>query len=174
MALPNFTQVKTINDLLNQIQQLENKLSEKTKDLEFEEEKVTKERKTFKQTVISNNKQQILLESIQSEIEGLKILEKDLRSNLNKEIDQKIEEFFTNGGFTRFTNELFQSLKKDGEVEVFAGSDAKQYFPVETPKDYTSDRLALRIKTTNKTYILDIDKVKVQMKDQVFKTQMNG
>ena len=59
-------------------------------------------------------------------------------------------------------------------MEVFAGSDAKQYFPVETPKDYTSDRLALRIKTTNKTYILDIDKVKVQMKDQVFKTQMNG
>ena len=58
MALPNFTQVKTINDLLNQIQQLENKLSEKTKNLEFEEEKVTKERKTFKQTVISNNKQQ--------------------------------------------------------------------------------------------------------------------
>lgn len=170
MSLPNFSQIKEINHLLEKIQELQTKLSQKKQELALEEEKIKKKKKQFKQTFVANFKQTALLELIQEEINTLKAKEKELREMINGYLDKALEKFFTEGGFTRYVNDLYQNLKDKTEVTVLAGVNSKQYFPVETPEEIKDLPDALRIKTANKTYILDADKVKVAIKEKVFQS----
>jgi small-conductance mechanosensitive channel len=170
MSLPNFNQIKEINSLLEKIQELQAKLDAQVLELSKEKEKIEKIKKQFKQTFVANLKQTALLESIQKEINELKSKEQELKDLFNQSVDQALETFFTNGGFTRYVNSLYQTLKSKGSVTVFAGANARQYFPVDTPEDFPESANGLRMKTPNKTYILDIDKVKVTIKEKVFQS----
>lgn len=170
MSLPNFKQVKEINYLLVKIQELQTQLNQKKQELVLEKEKIQKKKKRFKQTFVANFKQTALLETIQKEINELKVKEKSLRETINSSLDQALNRFFSGGGFTRYVNDLYQKLKSETEITVFAGADAKQYFPVDTPQDFPDKKDALRLKTPNKTYILDTDEVKVAIKEKVFQS----
>jgi vacuolar-type H+-ATPase subunit E/Vma4 len=172
MALPNFSQIKQINDLLKQIEDLEAKVESKKQKLDAVVTDLDKKIKTEESREETQIKQSMLLKAIEAEIIELKELEKKLISSLNEEIDSKINSFFESGGFANFVSNLYAELNKNQGVQIQASQDTKSYSPSQDNVEELEGSNKLRLKLNKKTYILDIDKVKLKLKEKVFKTKI--
>jgi len=160
MALPNFSQLIEIDELLKQIEVLTDKVNKAEEDknnlkVKYEQlEKIERDRIKAKLT------QEKLLGKIQSELKVLQSNEDNLRIQTVTQIQERIDNFFDSNKLKEFIFHLINKIQESSPLQhLIAGSKVKAMIP-ELQSEPSNNENELKIISDKKTYILDLDTVK--------------
>ncbi len=167
MSTPNFSQLLKINKNLAQIDDLQKTLEELKAHLEDTESRLSRQAQTEKYRASENLKQKKLLEQIEQELQALRQEEFNFSMQMRGKISQSIENFFQSRGFAIFLDNLIKNLEERGKkIKLMVSDDLKDLVG-----DQKSEKIdgsgQLRVVEGDKTYILDPEKVKVDLQSRL-------
>jgi hypothetical protein len=174
MSQVNLNELQEINQLQNSIQNLKSKIESAKKQLLGEEEKYANLELSQRQAVLNKLKQELNLESLQNEIFNLRKKEAEFKQTFLQNIDLSIKNFFEEGSFEQFLNNLIKNLKsQNSELVITAGKNAEQYLKNQDFRTSTEmDLLRLSVQNQTKTYILDLDKLKLKLQEKLIQQKL--
>lgn len=174
MAQPNFSQIDQITKTLEEIISLEKELSQTEKELEMAKTHYTSLENQEKIRLESEIKQRILLETIEKELQELRKNESILKSSVQSKIDHAISEYFAKGDFKIFVSSLLNSLRSKGlEFTIKINKSYAVYLPEGQSYEEVIHPEAFRVDLGYKSYIMDLDKLKEELKGNLLKAKVS-
>jgi hypothetical protein len=174
MPQVNFNELQEINQFQNSIQNLKSKIENAKKQFLMEEEKYANLEVSQRQVVLNKLKQELNLESLQNEIFNLRKKEAEFKQTFLQNIDSNIKNFFIEGSFGQFLDNLIKNLKsQNSDLVITAGKNAEQYLRNQDFKTSNHiDLLRLSVQNQTKTYILDLDKLKLKLQEKLMQQKL--
>jgi vacuolar-type H+-ATPase subunit H len=156
MSLPSLSQLRTINQLIQQIDELRVKISEAEKALQDLIASHRRELERERNRLLEQTKQRLNLDFVQSQIDDLRQQEHEHKKLLIKELEKQINDYVRNGGLQRFVSEICRNLDKQKlPYTVEMGSDAAQIIKgLDHINSAKPD--AIRVVLEDKTYVIDL------------------
>jgi aspartyl/asparaginyl-tRNA synthetase len=174
MSQPNFSQIDQITTALEEINNFEKELSQVQKELESAKLHYQSLENQEKIKLESQIKQRILLDAIEKELEDLRKNESTLRLAVQAKIDDAISQYFAKGEFKNFVTNLLNSLRSKGtDFTIKINKDYSTYLPEGQAYEEVVHPEAFRIDLGYKSYIMDIDKLKSELRDNILKQEIS-
>lgn len=168
MSLPNIKDLQKVTDLLGQVDSLEAEIASLNGELErTAAEYKNKEDAEYKR-LLEETKNRINLDKINEEIQDIRSQENEIRGRVESEIEKSVDSYFDKeDNYKAFIEELVSVLEKEyGSLEAAADPDLAKLLPSKlSPKKGEVGQL--RIITWPRTYILDIDVVKGELRERL-------
>jgi hypothetical protein len=115
-----------------------------------------------------------LLETIEKELQELRKNESILKSSVQSKIDEAISEYFAKGEFKNFVSNLLNSLRSKGsEFTIKINKNYATYLPEGQSYEEVVHPEAFRVDLGYKSYVMDLDKLKQELKTNLLKLKIS-
>lgn len=171
--LPNLENLKLLNDLLEELESLKQAIVKTVEEKKQLDVRLAQEAKDFATKAENEAKKRITLEFIENKIIELRSQERLLAIDIEKTLEKAISKYIESDKFVDFLAKVIKQLNSQKtEFAVFASKKTSGYLPKNISYQEVAGDDLLRIETTQKVYIFDLDELKSQLKNNLLKNNL--
>lgn len=164
MAVIGISLLHNINEVLEKINNLKTKLSQKTQELEQLQQKNTQEQASFKQTQQEMQIQNKILEEFNHLKVKFEQQEKEIRLEIAKKVEPAINNYLSSDNIKSLIHKIIEQ-NADQKPYLEADPELAQNLGLQDTKPAIKG--ALRVVCGHKSYVLDLESVKESLRREL-------